>query len=51
MDCFLSEGREVIFRIALALLILAKTELLLKDMEGVTKVCWIFNITHLNIFL
>jgi len=37
MDCFLSEGREVIFRIALALLILAKTELLLKDMEGVTK--------------
>jgi len=37
MDCFLSEGREVIFRIALALLVIAKNDLLLRDMEGVTK--------------
>ena len=38
MDCFLSEGREVIFRIALALLVIAKNDLLLRDIEGVTKV-------------
>jgi len=37
IDCFLSEGREVIFRVSLALLLMAKDELLLKDMEGVTK--------------
>lgn len=35
MDCFLSEGMEVIFRIALALLLRGKQELLLQDMEGV----------------
>merc|ERR1711976_241042 len=37
MDCFLSEGIEVIFRIALALLTMGKDELLLQDMEGVIK--------------
>ena len=37
MDCFLCEGMEVIFRIALALLITGKDELLLQDMEGVIK--------------
>merc|ERR1711971_756405 len=37
MDCFLSEGMEVIFRISLALLIMGKDELLLQDMEGVIK--------------
>ena len=37
MDCFLCEGMEVIFRIALALLIMGKDELLLQDMEGVIK--------------
>ena len=38
MDCFLSEGIEIIFRIALTLLTLGKHELLLLDMEGVIKV-------------
>ena len=37
MDCFLSEGIETIFRIALTLLMIAKHELLLLDMEGVIK--------------
>ena len=41
MDCFLSEGMEVIFRISLALLIMGKDELLLQDMEGVLKVKFI----------
>merc|ERR1719232_1629885 len=37
LDSFLCEGREVIFRLALTLLSEAKTELLQKDIEGVTK--------------
>ena len=37
IDSFLCEGREVIFRLALALLYDARTELLQKDIEGVTK--------------
>ena len=37
MDCFLSEGMEVIFRIALSLLTMGKDELLLQDMEGVIR--------------
>ena len=37
MDCFLSEGIETIFRISLTLLMIAKHELLLLDMEGVIK--------------
>ena len=37
MDCFLCEGREVIFRLALTLLSEAKYELLQKDIEGVTR--------------
>ena len=36
MDSFLCEGREVIFRLAITLLSLAKHELLHKDIEGVT---------------
>ena len=38
LDSFLCEGREVLFRLALTLLMLAKCELLQKDIEGVTKV-------------
>lgn len=38
MDCFLADGIEIIFRLALALLLLAKSELLLQDMEGVIRV-------------
>jgi len=37
MDCFLLEGIEIIFRIALTLLNIGKHELLLLDMEGVIK--------------
>ncbi len=39
MDCFLADGLEVIFRLALALLTMAKHELLVQDMEGVIRVC------------
>jgi len=35
MDCFLLEGIEVIFRIAISLLLRGKQELLYQDMEGV----------------
>ena len=38
MDCFLSEGIEVIFRLALALLLIGKQELLVQDIEGVIRV-------------
>ena len=38
MDCFLADGIEVIFRLALALLLLGKNELLVQDMEGVIRV-------------
>ena len=38
MDCFLLDGLEVIFRLALALLLLGKQELLVQDMEGVIRV-------------
>jgi len=37
MDCFLSEGIEVIFRLSLTLLLLGKPDLLIRDIEGVTK--------------
>ena len=37
LDSFLCEGRDVIFRLALTLLSEAKSELLQKDIEGVTK--------------
>ena len=37
MDCFLCEGREVIFRLALTLLAEARCELLQKDIEAVTR--------------
>ena len=48
MDCFLSEGRDIVFRIAIALLLIAKNELLLRDMEGVTKVRHTNNVTELK---
>lgn len=38
MDMFLMDGIEVVFRVALALLHLAKAELLYLDMEGMLKV-------------
>ncbi len=40
MDCFLADGLEVIFRLALALLMMGKHELLVQDMEGVIRVSW-----------
>ena len=51
MDCFLSEGIEIIFRIALTLLTIGKHELLLLDMEGVIKVCLLQAIKCQKIFL
>lgn len=38
MDVFLSEGMEIIFKVALAMLGLAKADLLCLDMEGMLKV-------------
>ena len=38
MDCFLVDGLEVIFRIALAVLTIGKEELFAMDMEGMLKV-------------
>ena len=38
MDCFLCDGIEIIFRVALTLLTMGKHELLLLDIEGVIKV-------------
>ena len=38
MDCFLADGLEVIFRLALALLKQGRNDLLLQDMEGVIRV-------------
>jgi hypothetical protein len=43
MDCFLSEGIEVIFRLALALLLIGKQELLVQDIEGVIRVIIIYS--------
>ncbi|PNF40913.1 hypothetical protein B7P43_G14970, partial [Cryptotermes secundus] len=40
MDVFLSEGMEVIFKVALALLTLGKEDLLCLDMEGMLKVSY-----------
>jgi hypothetical protein len=39
MDVFLSEGIEIIFKIAIALLIIGKESLLSLDMEAMLKVC------------
>ena len=44
MDCFLADGIETIFRLALSLLLLGKNELLVQDMEGVIRV-------KMNIFI
>lgn len=38
MDWFLSEGMEVIFRLAVAVLIVGKADILSQDMEGMLKV-------------
>lgn len=38
MDVFLSEGMEIIFKVALAMLTLGKDELMSLDMEGMLKV-------------
>ncbi len=48
MDCFLSDGLEVIFRLALALLLMGKHELLVQDMEGVIRVSTVFNLLYLS---
>jgi len=37
MDCFLLDGIEVIFRLAISLLLIGKPELLVQDMEGVIR--------------
>merc|ERR1719422_2790744 len=37
MDCFLLDGIEVIFRLAISLLLIGKSELLVQDMEGVIR--------------
>ena len=42
MDMFLMDGIEVVFRVALAILSLTKTELLSLDMEGMLKVIYLF---------
>lgn len=39
IDVFLSEGMNIIFQVALALLHLGKEDLLSLDMEGMLKVC------------
>ena len=49
MDCFLCDGIEIIFRVALTLLTLGKHELLLLDIEGVIKVG--FNVAANNILV
>ena len=46
MDCFLADGIEAIFRLALALLLLGKNQLLVQDMEGVIRVCIIIITTQ-----
>lgn len=48
MDVFLSEGMEIIFKVALALLTLGKDDLLSLDMEGMLKVR---NIVYSTIYL
>jgi len=42
MDIFLMDGIEVVFRVALALLVIAKTQLLSMDMEGMLNVSTFF---------
>lgn len=46
-DVFLSEGMEIIFKVALAMLHLGKEDLLSLDMEGMLKVIFIIRILHL----
>ena len=43
MDVFLSEGMEIIFKLALAMLTLGKDELMSLDMEGMLKVLFSIN--------
>lgn len=51
MDCFLVDGVEVIFRIALACLTLGKGELFSMDMEGMLKVGMVLHITSLSLYV
>lgn len=50
MDLFLMDGIEVIFRFALAMLSLARTQLLVFDLEGMLKVEQQFSVS-VNIFM
>lgn len=46
MDVFLSEGIEIVFKVALAMLTLGKEDLLSLDMENILKVNTIFINMH-----
>ena len=48
MDCFLLDGIEVIFRLAISLLLIGKSELLVQDMEGVIRVSMIYSASFLH---
>lgn len=48
MDVFLSEGMEMIFKIALALLTIGKETILSLDMEAMLKVSFFFRYRHDN---
>lgn len=50
MDIFLSEGMEIIFKLALAMLVLGKEELMSLDMEGMLKVFFVYH-SYNSIFL
>jgi len=47
IDVFLSEGIEIIFKVALALLQLGKDDLLCLDMEGMLRVSNLYYLYHL----
>ena len=51
MDCFLLDGIEVIFRLAISLLLIGKSELLVQDMEGVIRVRNGYFYEKTNIFI
>lgn len=50
MDVFLSEGMEIIFKVALAMLTLGKDELMSLDMEGMLKVSKMKNLFVCQVF-
>lgn len=51
MDVFLSEGMEIIFKVALSLLTIAKDDLLSLDMEGMLKVSRQNNLVGNGLFI